>query len=230
VTALVDGDSEIACRQLTPGQQEAVKARLRRPTCERAVRLQAVSMRESELDRLSRARVTKVALQGAQGRAEVLTPPPQRGGAPEPHTVRVKRVDGDWRLASSFFPGGLREGKVPRPPPPPPANPVQERKIRALFERFRSALDRGDGRSTCRLRTAAARREAVSQAIEAAGGRPEAVKEFGALSCAAVSSALRIPHEKIKRIEVEEGKGRLILQNGATYGFRLVDGRWKLDS
>jgi hypothetical protein len=229
VTALVDGDSETACRQLTPGQQAAVKARLRRPTCERAVRLQAISMRGADVERLSRARVSKVSLQGTEGTAEVLTPP-QRAAAPEPHTVRVKRIDGEWRVASSFFPGRLRGGKVPRPPPPPPPNPVQERKIRVLFERFRSALNRGDGRTACRLQTAAAQRGAVSQSVDAAGGRRAVVRDYGGLSCAAVSAGLRVPDEKIKRITVEAGSGRLTLEHGAAYGFRMIDGRWKLDS
>ena len=229
LTALFEGDGEAACRRLTPEQQAAARTRLKRPTCDRAIRLQVISMREGDLDRLARAKVTKVALQGAAGTAEVLTPA-SKGAVPEPHTVRVERIDGEWRLASNFFPGGLRGGKVPRPPPPPPRNPAEERKIRAVFERFRAALNRGDGSAACALRTRAARRAAVSQAINAAGGRRAAIRDYGELSCAALSAGLRIPDAKVKRITVEAGRGRLTLENGATYGFRLLERRWKLDS
>ncbi len=186
-------------------------------------------MRVGELDRLMRGRVSKVALKGATGTAEVLTPQKRRG-VPERHTVRVERIDGEWRLASNFFAGGLRGGRVPRPPPPPPRNPAEERKIAAVFERFRSALNRGDGRAACRLRTRAARRAAVSQAIDAAGGRRAAIRDYGKLSCAAVSAGLRIPDGKIKRITVEPGNGRVTLDNGATYGFRKLARRWLVDS
>lgn len=229
VAALSEGDGEAACRRLSREQQAQVKARLKRPTCERAIGLQAISMRAGDLDRLSRARVSKVALKGAAGTAELLTPK-KRGAVSEPHTVLVKRIDGEWRLASNFFPGGVRGGKVPRPPPPPPANPAEERKIRVLFKRFRSALNRGEGRAACVLRTAGARRAAVSEAIDVAGGRREAIRDYGELSCAAVSAGLRIPDEQVKRITVEGPKGHLTLQNGATYRFRLLERRWKLDS
>ena len=229
LTALFEGDGEAACRRLSPEQQAAARTRLKRPSCERAIRLQALSMREADIERLGRARVSRVALKGAAGTAEVVTPA-RKGGVPEPHTVRVERIDGEWLLASNFFPGALRGGKAPRPPPPPPPNPAEERKIRAVFERFRAALNRGDGRAACALRTRAARRAAVSQAIDAAGGRRAAIRDYGELSCAAVSAGLRIPDEKVERITVESGRGRLTLENGATYGFRLLERRWKLDS
>ena len=228
VVGVYDGDGDAACRVLTPQRQREVTARSRQRTCEKAIAAQSLEMSDKDLDRLGRSRATKVDLEGARGRAQIATP--TANGRREQHTVSVVKDAGAWKLASQFFPGELAQGKVPKPPPGPPRNPAEEGKITAVFERFRRALDRGDGRTACNLRTRTARQAAVSQAIEAADGRKQALRDYGKLTCAAVSAGLRIPSGKVLRVTVDGARGRLRLEGGATYGFRRGSGRGRLDS
>lgn len=230
LVAFTDGDGQAACRLLTRQRQAELIERTNRPSCERAVAVQVGATRVRDLERLERAKVSKVALAGAAARAEVLTPA-DRGGVPESHTVRLSQIDGGWRVASDFFPGALRGGSAPQPPPPPPRNPAQERAVAAVFHRFRRALERGDGKRACALRTPAARRAAVSQAIEAAGSRQRALSDHGELTCAAVSAALRIPNEKVHKITVTSPtKARLTLAGGATYNFQKRHDTWRVNT
>lgn len=158
LAAFTEGEGEGACSWLAPERQRELVEQLAKlpkrrgpPSCERAILLQGAALPGADLERLARSRVTKVALQGETGTAEVLTPT-KPGEVAESHTVAVKKIGSEWRLASNFFPGGLRGGRVPRPPPAPARNPAEERKIAAVFKRFRRALERGDGRE--RLRAA----------------------------------------------------------------------------
>jgi hypothetical protein len=100
--AFTEGDAEAACKLLTPERRQELIARSRRPTCERAVALQAGQNKLSDLDRLGRAKVTKVALTGATGTAEVLTPADRKTAA-ESHTVRVKEIQRRWRRLASRY-------------------------------------------------------------------------------------------------------------------------------
>jgi hypothetical protein len=172
--------------------------------------------------------VTKVALEGARGRAEIRTP--GKGGGIEQNTVDVVREGRAWKIASQFFPGTLAGGKVPKGPPGPPRNPVEERKVSDVFERFRAALRREEVAVACALRTARGRRDAVRSAIELAGDRRQAVREFGALTCERVSLRLQPPPNRIRKVVVDGDRARLTLSGGAEYPFRKVGGLWKLDT
>ena len=228
VVAFTEGDGEAACRAMTARRRTEVTSRSPQRTCDRAVAAQTLNTPERDLTRLERSRVTKVDLKGTAGRAQIATP--GRGSARETHTVQVAKVLGRWRVASDFFPGGMKTGKVPKPPPGPPANPAEERRVSAVFERFRAALKRGDGRTACKLRTAAARRDAVKAAIELAGSRRQAAKEFGKLTCEQISVRLRPPDDKIRKVVIDGPKAQLTLSGGAEYPFRKVRGSWKLES
>lgn len=228
VVGVSEGDGEAACRVLTPQRQAAITARLKQRTCERAIAAQSIATSERDLTRLARSRVTKVDLDGTTGRAEIVTP--ERRAMREEHIADVVKQRGTWKLASQFFPGRLARGKVPKAPPGPPRNPAEERKVAEVFTRFRRALDRGDGGTACRLRTAAARRAAISQAVDIAGGRVQALERYGGLTCAAVSAGLRVPGGEVERITVAGGRAQLRLEGGATYGLRKLAGRWRVDS
>ena len=230
LVAFTEGDGQAACRLMTRQRQAELIERSRRPTCERAVVLQVGAARVSDLERLARAKVSKVALAPDAATAEVLTPA-QRGRSPASHTVRLTQIDGRWRIASDFFRGALSGGKIPTPPPPPPRNPAQERAVAAVFERFRQALERGDGKSACALRTPAAQRAAVSQAIQAAGGKEQALSDYGKLTCAAVSAGLRIPDETVRKVTVTSPtEARVTLDGGAIYDFKKLRGAWSVDT
>lgn len=237
IVAFTQGDAEAACRRLTGERRAEMVERARRErslprrgpaSCERVIGLQMGATSEEELDRLARSKVSKVALARAMGTAEVLTP--ARRGRPESHTVYVRRVGRAWKLGSDFFPGELRDGKVPRPPPPPPRRPAEERRVAAVFERFRDFLEDGKGDRACDLRTPAARRATVSQAVAAAGGRRRALKDYGELTCAAMSAGLRVPDERVRKITVTSSGAQLTLVGGATYAFKRLGGRWRVDA
>lgn len=228
VVAFTEGDGAAACGALTPQRRAEVTSRSPQRTCDRAIAAQTLNTPERDLTRLERSRVTKVDLTGRTGRAEISTP--GRGSARETHTVQVAKILGTWRVGSDFFPGGMETGKVPKPPPGPPPNPAQERRVTAVFERFRAALKRGDGTTACQLRTAAARRDTVKGAIELAGSRRQAAKDFGKLTCEQISVRLRPPDDRIRKVVIDGFKARLTLTRGATYPFRNVRGHWKLEN
>lgn len=228
VVGVAEGDGAAACRVLTPQRRAEVTARLARATCEQAIVAQGRATSEQDLRRLGRSRVTKVDLDGREGRAAVATP--GRTAVPEEHTVQVSKTAGGWKIASDFFPGGIEGGKAPKAPPPPPHKPAEERKVAAVFDRFRAALRRGDGKAACALRTPSARRAAVRSAIDLAGGRREAMRDFGELSCERVSLRLRPPDDGVRKVVVDGATARLTLRHGATYDFRKIGRSWRLDT
>lgn len=227
LVAYTEGSSDRACRRLTPEHQQAVATRQGRPTCERALSLERARASDRELDRLRRARITKVDVAGDAARAEVTMGSADRT---QRLTATLRRAGDTWQIAGDLMPGGLASGRVPKPPPAPPRNPEEEQRIVAVFDRYRDALARRDGREACAVQTPAARESLVNDAVELLGGERAAVREFGALDCEHVAVGFEVPAGRIKTVVVEGERGRLRLSGGASYGFQKVGGEWKLDS
>ena len=225
--AYSEGDADSACRRLTPEYRQAVARQGGRPSCERALSLQAAAVSNRNLDRLRRARITKVDVSGDAAKAEVLLRGAKR---PERLTAQLRRISGAWHLSADLVKGGLASGRVPKPPPGPPRDPEEEQRIASVFERYREAVEQGDGRRACSLQTTAARQGLVDNAVELLGGERAAIREFGTLDCEHVVVRFEIPATRVVRIVAEEERGRLTLKGGAQYLFRKVQGEWKLDS
>jgi hypothetical protein len=224
--AYASGDTELACRRLTPEHRAAVASRSER-SCERGLSLSASAISSRDLDRLLRARVTKVDVTGDSAKAEIAL---RRSGGPELLTAELLRLDGAWHISGDLVRGGLATGRAPKPPPAPPPNPDEERRIRAVFEEYRDAIERDDGKRACALQTPAARERLVTEAVELVGGEESAISEFGALDCEHITLGYEIPAGTIKRVVAEGERGRLTLTGGAMYRFRKLQGEWKLDT
>jgi hypothetical protein len=189
--------------------------------------LERAELSNRSIDRLRRARITKVDVAGDSAQAEITT---RSGGRADRFTATLRRAGGAWQIVGDFTPGGLASGRVPKPPPGPPRNPEEERRIVAVFERYRDAIARRDGRQACALQTPAAREALVDDAVELSGGERAAVREFGALDCEHVAVGFEIPAGQIKTVVVDGDRGRLRVAGGASYRFQKLDGDWKLDS
>lgn len=227
IVAYAGGDSERACGRLTPDHQRVVAQRQQRPSCVRALALERSRASTRELERLRRARITKVDVAGDAARAELRMGSAERAKL---LTATLRRAGDGWQITGDLMPGGLESGRVPEPLPGPPRNPEEERRIAGVFERYRDALGRGDGAEACELQTLGARERLVEEAIELLGGESAARREFGALDCERVAVGFEIPGGRIKTIVVDGDSGRLRVEGGASYRFQRVAGEWKLDS
>ena len=225
LVAYTQGDTELACRLLTPDRRRLV-ARRGNASCERALSVEVATSPERDLERLGGGRITKVDVGGEAAKAEVTVP----ANPSERFTARLRRLGGGWKISADLVRGGLASGVVPKPPPPPPRHPEEERRVVAAFNRYRDALSRREGGKVCALETEGARRRAVEGGIKLLGGRRAAIREFGKLDCEHVVTRFEIPPGRIERVVVRGLHATLTVTNGASYQFRKVRGNWRFDT
>ena len=224
--AYTEGSYETACARLAPEHRQMVARRNDRPSCERGLALEAARAVPRELERLGRARITKVDVQRESASAEVAM---RAGRRLRRFTAELIRTPAGWHITGDLAVGSLSSGRVPKPPPPPPRNPAEERQVIAVFDRYRELVARGNGEAACALQTPAARQRVVEDAVELLGGEAAALREFGTLDCEQIAVGFQIPDGRVERVVVERDRARLTVEGGARYAFRKLGQTWKLD-